>query len=312
MDKISVIIPVRNEADKIERCLEAVFNQTIKPHEVIVVDGHSTDKTVGNAKKFPVKILYEDYGTVGGARQVGVENAEGDFIAFTDADCIPEKNWLENLIKEFDNSNNIVGVGGGTKNIGKGLWEKSIALALDSFLGSANSVQDRVFKEKRFVKGISGCNSMYRKEDVLTIGGFNVALSINEETELNRRLAKLGKFLYTPNAIVLHNQDRNLRGFAKRNYLFGYGRGKNRLWDLQVIPPIIGLITLLLLFVSLKAFLFMIFLYAFVLLCFDFKIFMKVKKAQYLVSIPVVFAIEHLFYAIGFWRGIVKSLARGV
>lgn len=308
-EKISVIIPVKNEAEKIERCLEAVFNQTIKPFEVIVVDGHSTDKTVENARKFPVKILYEDYGTVGGARQVGVENAEGDFIAFTDADCIPEKDWLENLIKEFDDG--IVGVGGGTKNIGKGLWEKSIALALDSFLGSANSVQDRVFKEKRFVKSISGCNSMYRKEDLIKVGGFNVGLSINEETELNRRLTKLGKLLYTPNAIVLHNQSRKLRDFAKRMYLFGYGRGKNRLWDLQVIPPIIGLITLLLPFISLKAFLFMIFLYGFVLLCFDFKIFMKIKEPKYLLSIPIVFIIEHLLYAIGFWRGILKSLAGG-
>jgi len=309
MDKISVIIPVRNEAEKIGRCLEAVFNQILKPYEVIVVDGHSTDKTVENAKKFPVKVVYEDYGTVGGARQVGVENAKGDFIAFTDADCIPEKDWLENVIKEFDDG--IVGVGGGTKNIGKGLWENSIALALDSFLGSANSVQDRVFKEKRFVKSISGGNSMYRKEDLIKVGGFNVGLSINEETELNRRLTKLGKLLYTPKALILHNQNRDLRDFAKRNYLFGYGRGKNKLWDLQVIPPILGLITLLLLFASLKAFLFMIFLYAFILLCFDFKIFMKVKKAQYLVSIPIVFVIEHLFYAMGFWGGVIGSLARG-
>ena len=74
----------------------------MKPYEVIVVDGHSTDKTVKNAKKFPVKVVYEDYGTVGGARQAGVENVKGGFIAFTDADCIPEKDWLKNLIKEFD------------------------------------------------------------------------------------------------------------------------------------------------------------------------------------------------------------------
>lgn len=46
MDKITVIIPVKNEEEKIEQCLEAVFNQTIKPFEVIVVDGHSGDQTV--------------------------------------------------------------------------------------------------------------------------------------------------------------------------------------------------------------------------------------------------------------------------
>ena len=44
-DKISVVIPVKNEEAKIMQCLEAVFSQSLKPHEVIVVDGHSTDGT---------------------------------------------------------------------------------------------------------------------------------------------------------------------------------------------------------------------------------------------------------------------------
>jgi glycosyltransferase involved in cell wall biosynthesis len=91
MTKISVTIPVKNEAEKIERCFEAVFSQTIQTFEVIVVDGYSTDKTVDNVGKFPVKVVYEDYGTVGGARQVGVKNAEGDYVAFTGADYSPER-----------------------------------------------------------------------------------------------------------------------------------------------------------------------------------------------------------------------------
>jgi len=303
--KISVIIPVKNEADKIEQCLEAVFSQTMQPYEVIIVDGHSTDETVTNSQKFQVKIFYEDYGAVGGARQVGVENADGDFVAFTDADCIPEKNWLENLVKGFDEG--IVGVGGGIKNIGEGLWEKSIALALDSFLGSANSVQDRVFNDERFVKSISGCNSMYKKTDLKNVGGFNVKLSVNEETELNSRLSKFGKLLYVPNAIVLHNQDRNLKQFTKRIYSFGYGRGNIGLWDLQVIPPIMGFIVLLLLFISIKSFLFMIFLYASILLFFDIIIFLKNKKVEYLLSVPLIFFIEHVAYTIGFWKGITQK-----
>lgn len=303
--KISVIIPVKNEGNKIEQCLEAVFSQTIQPYEVIIVDGHSTDETVTNAQKFQVNILYEDYGAVGGARQVGVENADGDFVAFTDADCIPEEIWLENLVKGFDEG--IVGVGGGIKNIGTGLWEKSIALALDSFLGSANSVQDRVFNDERFVKSISGCNSMYKKIDLKNVGGFNVKLSVNEETELNSRLSKFGKLLYVPNAIVLHNQDRNLKQFTKRIYSFGHGRGNIRLWDLQVIPPIMGFIVLLLLFVSIKAFLFMILLYTSILLFFDITIFLKSKKIKYLLSVPVIFIIEHVAYTIGFWKGIAQK-----
>ena len=87
MSEISVVIPVRNEEEKITQCLEAVFSQSLKAHEAIVVDGHSSDRTVARAREFPVKVVYEDYGTVGGARQVGVLSAESEIVAFTDADC---------------------------------------------------------------------------------------------------------------------------------------------------------------------------------------------------------------------------------
>lgn len=309
MDTISVIIPVKNGEANLDSCLNAVFNQTLKPNEVIIVDGHSTDKTIEISQKYPAKIIYEDYGTVGGARQLGVQKAENYFVAFTDADCIPNSDWLENLLKEF--SDDIVGVGGGIQNIGSGIWEKSIAYALDSFLGSANSVQDRVLKNKQFVKSISGCNSMYRREDVLKIGGYNTSYSMNEDTDLNKRLLKLGKILYTPDAIVLHNQDRNLTQFIKRMYSFGFGRGNNKLFDLQTIPPIAALFTVICLFISPMIFLLLLLLYFAVLLFFDFLILLKTKSIVYLFTIPIIFILEHVSYSLGFWRGIIKGYSGG-
>ncbi len=303
---ISVIIPVKNCENNIKNCLQAIFNQTITPLEVIVVDGHSTDKTVKMAKEFPVKIVYEDYKTVGGARKVGVENAKGHYVAFTDSDCIPEKDWLENLIKEFNND--IVGVGGAIINIGDGIWEKSIALALDSFLGSANSVQDRVFDHKKYVRSISGCNSSYRRSDLIKIGNFNPNLAFNEDTELNKRLLSIGEILYTPEAKIHHHQERGLKEFSKRIFLFGKGRAINKLLDLQVVPPILALITFLLMFVSSTAFFFMVALYISILLIFDLSIFFKHQKISYLFSVPVIFILEHLFYTLGFWRGVIKMI----
>ena len=307
--KISVVIPVLNDEKKIEKCLEAVFNQTIYPIEVVVVDGHSSDRTVINAMKFPIKLVYENFGTVGGARQVGIENAIGDYIAFTDSDCIPEKNWLENLLKEFQTD--IVGVGGGIRNIGKGIWEESISLALDSFLGSANSVQDRVLKKKMFVKSISGCNSMYRKNDLLNMGGFNVRYSFNEDTDINRRLLKTGQILYTPEAIVLHNQERNLKEFCKRMYFFGYGRGFHTLFDLQVIPPISLTFVILFLFFYPVVFLILLSIYFAILLMFSIYIVYqnrKFRKLKYFLILPVIFVLEHIFYSIGFWFGLTKNI----
>lgn len=303
--KISVIIPVKNQENKIGTCLEAVFNQTLSPLEVIIVDGHSTDKTVDKAKIFPVSILYEDYHTRAGACQIGVESAKGTFVAFTDADCIPEKDWLENLIKEFDNG--IVGVGGGIKNIGVGLWEKSINMAMGTFLGSANSIQGRFFLDKRYVNSISGCNSMYYKKDILDVGGFDPSLPTAEDTDLNKKLCKIGKLLYTPNAVISHNHMRGMKQFGKRMYEYGFGRAKARLWDLQVLPPIsIGLLFMSL-FLTKWLFLGMISIYILMIAIIGVKSSIQERKLDYIISIPTIFVVEHGMYTLGFWNGLFYS-----
>ncbi len=301
--KISVIIPVKNEEGKIARCLNAIFNQTKKPFEVIVIDGHSVDKTEENSKKFLVNFIYEDYHTRGGACQIGLENTKGDFIAFTDADCIPEKNWLENLVDAF-NDQSIVGIGGGIKNIGDGLWEKSINLIMNTFIGSANSIQGRFYKEKRFVNSISGSNSMYRKKDLTAIGGFNVKLPTAEDTDLNNRLLKIGKLLYTPNAIIVHDPNRGLMKFSKRMYQYGYGRSKGKLYDLQIVPPIIGFLLIISLFITTWIFLGMSIIYLIVIGIIGIKFGLQEKDYKYLATVPVVYLVEHISYSIGFWRGL--------
>ncbi len=305
--KVSVVVPVRNGVPKIARCLQALFEQTLQPYEVIVVDGHSTDATVEVAGKYPVTVVYEDHRTVGGARQVGVEHARGDYVAFTDADCIPRKDWLENLVCEFDDG--IVGVGGGIRNVGTGLWEESIALALDTFLGSANSVQDRVLEGKRIVKSISGCNSIYRKKDIVAVGGFDVRLSINEDTELNSRLQQLGTIVYTPEAIVHHHQERGLEEFVRRMHFFGYGRGVNRLWDLQVVPPIAAIGILLTAFISPLVFFALLGIYIAIIGGYTLVLLAKARRPEYLVSIPIVFVLEHASYTFGFWKGMIEAVS---
>jgi glycosyltransferase involved in cell wall biosynthesis len=301
---VSVIVPVKNEGSNIEKCLEAIFNQTLKPFEVIVVDGHSTDNTVENALKFAVKVYYEDYHTRAGANKVGVENAQGTFIAFTDADCIPQNDWVECLTKEFDES--IVGVGGSIINIGNGLWEDSINLAMSTFFGSANSVQGRLFKSKKYVKSISGCNSMYRRSDIIKSGGFNVKLQTAEDTDLNNNMLRLGKLLYTPQAVILHDHKRGLKDFRKRMQQYGYGRAKSRLWDLQVIPPILGLMLACSLAFTPLIFVPMAGIYMVILVFMGLKFSLSKKDVRYLFSVPCVYIIEHLFYSLGFFKGILS------
>lgn len=303
--KISIILPVRNEEKKIGQCLDAIYNQTILPYEVIVVDGHSTDNTRKNAKKYPIRFFYEDYRTRSGACQIGIMNSKGDFIAFTDADCMPQKDWLENLLNGFDDG--ISGVGGGIKNIGEGLWERSINLAMSTFIGSANSVQGRFFKKKRYVKSISGCNSMYRRGDLIDVGGFNVLSPGAEDAELNRKLLAKGKLLYNPDALVIHHHSWTLREYSKKMFRYGFERGLIRAFDLQVIPPFFALFVLISLVFTPYIFSASTIIYLLIIILFGIKGAQKENNIKYLFSVPIVYIIEHSMYTLGMWKSVVSK-----
>jgi len=296
---ISIIIPALNEADRIEQCLTAALSQSIKPHEIIVVDGFSTDGTREKAAKFPVKVLSEGRLTRGAARQVGVESAEGEYVAFTDASCIPGKDWLQALVKEF--GADVAGVGGITKYEADKLWGKSANLAFSTFIGSANSVQGRHFEEKRTVRSISGGNSMYRREDIINAGGFSPDF-LSEDAELSGRLIKRGRLIYTPDAVVIRRQDRGLARFATQIYRWGMARVATHQWELQSIPPLLAPLILLSLIFTPWVCIILIGLYALTLIIMGVKFAIQESSIRYLASIPIVYMVEHGAYTVGFWR----------
>lgn len=97
--KVSVCIPTYNAAKTIERCLESILNQTVKPSEILVVDGYSEDGTLKIIEKYPdVKVLGFARG-IGKARKILADRATGDIIAWVDADVEVPPNWLEVHLK---------------------------------------------------------------------------------------------------------------------------------------------------------------------------------------------------------------------
>ena len=100
--RVSFVIPVYNEADRIADCLRAIAAQTVLPYEVIVVDNNSTDHTAGLAMLFPfVRLVHEKRQGVVYARDRGFSAARGDIIARIDADTIIPIGWTETLIDIF-------------------------------------------------------------------------------------------------------------------------------------------------------------------------------------------------------------------
>jgi glycosyltransferase involved in cell wall biosynthesis len=101
MIRISVIVPCFNAEQFIGSCLESVANQTLQPCEVIVVDDGSTDGSPGviQSSPLPVRVLQSPRRGGAGARNVGIRAAEGEWLAFLDADDIWYPNHLERAVE---------------------------------------------------------------------------------------------------------------------------------------------------------------------------------------------------------------------
>ena len=101
---VSLIIRTKNEERWLSSCLGAVFSQSYKAFEVILVDNESTDKTVEKARQYPVKkIVTTNNYLPGKALNLGIEQSIGEYIVCLSAHCIPTgKEWLALLVNALE------------------------------------------------------------------------------------------------------------------------------------------------------------------------------------------------------------------
>jgi glycosyltransferase involved in cell wall biosynthesis len=106
--KVSIVIPVYNEAARLAVCLRAIERQTARPYEVIVVDNNSTDGSTAIAEQFSfVKVVHEASQGIIYARNRGFDAASGDVIARIDADIEIPANWVEYVAAFYDKPDNV-------------------------------------------------------------------------------------------------------------------------------------------------------------------------------------------------------------
>jgi GT2 family glycosyltransferase len=192
--------------------------------EVLIVHGHSTDNTVEIARKYGCRVIFEDRGTISYARDIGVRDARGEFIAFTDADCVVDRGWLRNLIKHFGDDE-VVSVGG--PNITPEDDTEFVRCAGDvlSFLSKPGARYGLNVDEVIEIFHNPTCNVMYRRWVLEAVGGFNHDLVTCDDEELDYRIGRLGhRILYTPDAIVYHYRRSTWKKFMQQAYNYGIGR----------------------------------------------------------------------------------------
>ncbi len=99
--KLSVVIPVYNAEQYIEQCIEGLFLQSLATDdfEIIMVDNNSTDRSAKIVGRYPqIRLLQEIKQGSYAARNRGIRAAKGELVAFTDPDCVPRSDWLEQAL----------------------------------------------------------------------------------------------------------------------------------------------------------------------------------------------------------------------
>jgi len=201
---LSVIIPVFNNAKGLELCLAALAQQTYPESlfKVIVIDNGSKDfdqlKEVVSGYSF-VALACENTPGSYAARNKGLSLAEGDIIAFTDSDCIPEKNWLELGVEQLKKTEDCGQVLGKVKLFFQNPNKPTLVEVYESLTALD---QEKMLNRLR---GGATANMFTWKYVIDKIGPFNSRLKSSGDIEWGRRVHETGyRQVFAPEVIVNH------------------------------------------------------------------------------------------------------------
>jgi cellulose synthase/poly-beta-1,6-N-acetylglucosamine synthase-like glycosyltransferase len=320
-----VVVGIRNEERFIEECIESLLSLDYPKdsYEIIIVDGMSTDKTRDIVQKYPVRLLLNKRKNVAAARNLGVENARGDLVAFTDGDCKVDSKWLKTLVLEMQNaSGNIACVGGPNLIFDTDpVFGRVVGYAQETFLGSGGSAQSKNSTKKHYVSSLPNCNAMYKKNTIQEVGGFDERFSIGQDGDLNYRINKMGrKFLYIPEAQVLHHRRGTFKSFSVRMFKYGMWmaelfkkHGEFVRWyaflpSIAIIFAIVLLISSIRYFTPILLLLTLATIYLVLVFLTSIQVTFKMRSKYGLFALFVI-PIQHITYGLGFLYSFANSLS---
>jgi cellulose synthase/poly-beta-1,6-N-acetylglucosamine synthase-like glycosyltransferase len=321
---VSVVVGIRNEERYIEECIESLLRLDYPrdSYEIIIVDGMSTDRTRELVQKYPVRLILNERKNVAAARNLGVDNSRGDFVAFTDGDCKVDPLWLKTLVNEMKSAPQDVACVGGPNLIfdTDPVFGRVVGHAQETFLGSGGSAQSNNSTKKHYVSSLPNCNAMYKKNTIKEAGYFDERFVVGQDGDLNYRINKIGyKFLYVPEAKVLHHRRGTLKSFSVR--MFKYGMWMAELFKKHgefvrwyaFLPSISILFAVFSLIVSpvyatpIIILLIMGILYFILIFITSIQVIYKMKSKYGLFALLVI-PIQHITYGLGFMYSFANSL----
>jgi len=271
--RISLVTTVFNEENTITAFLKSIASQTKLPDEVIIVDGGSKDETIRRISKFKfphvenapkIKIILKN-GNRSVGRNEAIQKASNEIVAITDAGCILDKNWLNNLVKPFSDKSIDV-VAGYYKGVSETVFQKCL-------IPFVLVMKDKV-NEKDF---LPATRSMAIRQSVWKKAGkFDEKFSHNEDYAFANKLKTIGaKIFFRKDAIVNWLPRKNFKQAFIMFFRFAFGDAQAKIFREKV------------------AYIFLRYIFALYIIFLS-----VVERSKYLYGLDVLFLIFYIVWAI--------------
>ena len=219
---VSVIIPAYNASATIGQELESLSKQNcFQPFEVIVVDDGSIDNTAEIVRSFAsVKYVRQDNAGPASARNHGARVAQGEFLAFTDSDCIPHEDWISKLMAGFSHPQ--VGVVAGSYGIANPESWLARCVHIEILWRHTKLMPD-------FSNSFGSYNFCVKKNVFEAVGGFNSSyrFASGEDNDISYKIRGLGwRIYFQRKALVDHHHTASVSQYLKEQFRHGFWRVK--------------------------------------------------------------------------------------
>jgi len=221
---ISVVICTYNRSALLERCLDYLQYQTNQNFEVVVVNGPSSDDTdlVLERHATRIKVGRNPEANLSKSRNIGIELSSGDLIAFIDDDALPFDDWVDTLLREFNQRPTTLAALGGPVYLAGTLDFQSQDIGINKLAESKVNIDSFEIGRKGWLRSLLGTNTCFRADILRGVSGFDEQFDyFLDESELCFRLQQQGWLVgYCPDLYLRHEfaQSSNRGGAYKYNW----------------------------------------------------------------------------------------------
>lgn len=216
--RVSVVVCAYNGGRTLAGCLESLLRLDYPDYEIILVDDGSTDDTRAILARFPqVRVIRQANRGLSAARNVGLEASTGSIVAYTDADCVVDPDWLTLLVHQLQKTG-AAAVGGPNLSPDDG-W-------LAACVAASPGQPTHVLIGDQVAEHIPGCNMAYRREALLAVNGFEpVYRKAGDDVDVCWRMEDAGMWItFAPGAFVWHHRRQSPRAYLRQQT--GYGEAE--------------------------------------------------------------------------------------